>query len=165
VDEETEVAEEIDCVSKTEEVKAVLTLAVVLEMISSSASVISLPVEFAREMRPGSFFKPKSSLADRAKSFSTLGVRKIRRFLLLSDALPGDKGVDRAAWVGEVDLTGVFGEGERLGDEETARDKVRVDGVDEDLVNDVEGCGATRALYGAIGNALVSERIVSRESS
>jgi len=133
-----EVTEEmIDCVSETD-VKAVLTLAVALKIGSSSPSVISLPVEFAREieMRPGSF-KPKSSLADRAKSFSTLGVRKICRFLLLSDPLRGDdKGADRAVWAGELDFAGVLGEEEYPGEEETARDKV----------NDVEGCEATRAL-------------------
>jgi len=130
-----EVTEEmIDCVSETD-VKAVLTLAVALKIGSSSPSVISLPVEFAREieMRPGSFFKPKSSLADRAKSFSTLGVRKICRFLLLSDPLRGD---DRAVWAGELDFIEVLGEEEYPGEEEMARDKV----------NEVEGCEATRAL-------------------
>jgi len=88
--------EEIDCVSKME-VKAVLTLTVGLGIGSSPSSVISLAVELAREMGSGwySFLvKPNSSLADRAKSFSTLGVRKIRRFFLFNDPLLRDKGVD-----------------------------------------------------------------------
>jgi len=132
-----EVADEIDCVCK-----AVPTLAVAS---SSPSVIISLPVEFAREIetRPDSFFKPKSSLADCAKSFSTLGVRKIRRFLLLRDPLHG---AERAVWGGESDFTGVLGEEEHPGDE-------------------VEGCEGTRALYGNEMCSLVSHRIVSRESS
>jgi len=68
-------------------------------------------------------------LADRAKSFSTLGVRRIRRFRRLNDPLLGDKGAVSAAWAaGELEL----------GDDEgTARDKV----IDEDLVHDCEAIG------------------------
>lgn len=75
------------------DVKAVLTLIVGLSELSSS--VASLPLESCRDMTPApiSFLpKPSSSLADRAKSFSTLGVRKICRFFLRSEPLD-DRGL------------------------------------------------------------------------
>lgn len=77
------------------EVKAVLTLTVGLKELSSS--VTSLPFEFSLEIATAliSFLpNPNNSLADLAKSFSTLGVRRTCRFFRRSEP-PDDKDTDR----------------------------------------------------------------------